>query len=494
AGQRQAQLCCRLSGPEGPRWIDWVLTTQVDAQGGLRQVHWVGRDVHEREELRRGLAAQSIELADLYDHAPCAYLDLGTDGLILRANSTALAWLGLGRDQVVGRQPIAEFLGDEGRLAYAREWPDFARTGVFLGFEADLRSSLGEQRRVRIEARGCRDAAQRFAGCHAVMYDVSEAHGLRLRLLALLHTQSAMLDNELVGIARIREGQLVWANRAVHRLLGHESGCLMGLPAAALYASPDDYARVHEQTVQALQAQGHCRLQVQLQHAAGHQIWVDLYGSLLEDHPTGAATPHRGESLWLMSDITELQERRLHSEHQARHDALTGLPNRRLLQDRLGVALARGSRSGELTALCVVDLDEFKPINDSHGHQAGDLVLKTVATRMLTCMRSNDTVARTGGDEFTVLIDGLRDPVEHLSALERMCGLIAEPIDLGGGLMVRVSASIGVALFPYDGSDAAEMEAQADAAMYLAKRRGRHCVAHAPASARLMAGSYDCCI
>jgi diguanylate cyclase (GGDEF)-like protein len=156
--------------------------------------------------------------------------------------------------------------------------------------------------------------------------------------------------------------------------------------------------------------------------------------------------------------------------HRALHDPLTGLPNRQLLDDRLEHGLAALRRHGGAIALLFVDLDAFKPINDTLGHQAGDTVLVEVAQRLEAAVRPSDTVARFGGDEFAVLCEAAGDPDAVLAIARRLAFDIGRPIDVGA-IQVAVSASIGVAFADADACDAgpAALLRRADAAMYLAK-------------------------
>lgn len=160
--------------------------------------------------------------------------------------------------------------------------------------------------------------------------------------------------------------------------------------------------------------------------------------------------------------------------HMANHDALTGLPNRTLLADRLNQALAHAQRYGRGLSVAFVDLDNFKLINDSLGHHAGDELLKTVAVRMRECVRSTDTVVRLGGDEFVlVLFDDWLDEQTLRAVIERLRKAIAEPVQLNGQ-MYKVTCSMGFARYPSDGDDAQTLLMNADAAMYRAKELGRN--------------------
>jgi diguanylate cyclase (GGDEF)-like protein/PAS domain S-box-containing protein len=189
-------------------------------------------------------------------------------------------------------------------------------------------------------------------------------------------------------------------------------------------------------------------------------------------------------------DVTERKtlERRL--LHQASHDMLTGLPNRMLLRDRVEQALARRRRTGAALAVIFLDLDDFKNVNDSLGHAAGDMVLQVVARRLDLCIRGRDTATRLGGDEFAVLVDDLGDESQAVAVAERILAALAEPVRVAERT-VEPTGSLGIA-FAADGRDTADdLLRDADAAMYLAKERGKGAYAifepamHAAAVARL---------
>jgi diguanylate cyclase (GGDEF)-like protein len=158
-------------------------------------------------------------------------------------------------------------------------------------------------------------------------------------------------------------------------------------------------------------------------------------------------------------------------EHLAHHDPLTGLPNRRLVQDRMERALQLARRNKEQFAVMVVDLDRFKVINDTYGHATGDEVLRAVAARLGASIRKADTVARHGGDEFIVLLPELRQAQDALSVAEKVIAGVSAPIDVEGRLY-HVGASVGLAVYPEDAGDVEELLRRADDAMYVAKQSG----------------------
>lgn len=173
-----------------------------------------------------------------------------------------------------------------------------------------------------------------------------------------------------------------------------------------------------------------------------------------------------------MQDITDRKKAEDELTRRATHDALTGLPNRALIRERLGGALLRSRRNGSNVALLFVDLDGFKLINDTHGHQTGDLLLITVAARLIEQVRPGDTVARLSGDEFVVLCEQVEQPTTISALAERMNEALRQPIALSG-VTLFVTASIGVAISNGDSHGADDMLRFADTAMYVAKERGR---------------------
>ncbi|KZC15845.1 diguanylate cyclase [Rhodanobacter sp. FW510-R12] len=165
-------------------------------------------------------------------------------------------------------------------------------------------------------------------------------------------------------------------------------------------------------------------------------------------------------------------ETRLH--YLARHDQLTALPNRELFHDRLCAALAEARRDGQRPAVLYLDLDRFKSVNDSYGHDIGDLLLCEAVARIRRCVRESDTVGRIGGDEFVVLLPGIGRPGHAAAIAADILAALAQPFELGGR-HVRMSASIGMAIYPEHGEDDRTLLRRADDTMYAAKRRGGNC-------------------
>ncbi len=181
---------------------------------------------------------------------------------------------------------------------------------------------------------------------------------------------------------------------------------------------------------------------------------------------------YRGR-IWYHRDISERKAAEERVQFLAYYDSLTELPQRALLQDRMEIALAAARRRGEKIALMFIDLDQFKPINDSFGHWFGDLLLRQAAKRIQDCGRGQDTVARVGGDEFVVLLSSAQDAVDAAVAAERIVAALNENFIIQGQ-SIKMSCSVGVSMFPEHGANSGILIRNADAAMYCAKKEGRN--------------------
>jgi diguanylate cyclase (GGDEF)-like protein/PAS domain S-box-containing protein len=202
--------------------------------------------------------------------------------------------------------------------------------------------------------------------------------------------------------------------------------------------------------------------------ADGARIWISENAHAVRDA--------MNTLLYYEGTVQDISERKNHQEQlerQANHDMLTGLPNRILLADRIEQSIARASRLGYFLAVVFIDLDNFKFINDSLGHSAGDELLKEIASRLQQCLRHTDTVARLGGDEFVLLLGDHYLVQSVIGQLRRVLAEIARPLQLSGREF-KISASLGVAMYPQDGEDTDTLLKHADIAMYAAKNRGRN--------------------
>lgn len=235
----------------------------------------------------------------LFDEAPCGYHTLDADGRFLTINATELAWLGRPRDQVVGRTRAADFLTDEGRATFAREFPRLLAGETVRGLEYDLVAGGGRVRRVSVDAAPIFDDKGRFVSTNSVVHDISALHDAR-RALQLQNTrQQLLLDNKVVGIARVRDRRFVWVNAAFEQLFGYESTELVGRTTAMLYPDPAAFQALGEAAATAMAQTGSHRATVELRRKDGSALWADCSGAVLEGTD--------GEVMWFSTDVTGLK-------------------------------------------------------------------------------------------------------------------------------------------------------------------------------------------
>jgi diguanylate cyclase (GGDEF)-like protein/PAS domain S-box-containing protein len=261
------------------------------------------------------------------------------------------------------------------------------------------------------------------------------------------------------------QGCIAYHSPAAERLLGYAPGSWLGTPFTAV-VHPEDQAELNE-VFRRLVLDPTMSPLAEVRVTTAHGEWrhVEIAAT------NRLADPAVGGIVANVRDVTERAEAATRLAWQAFHDSLTGLPNRALLADRLGHAVERARRVGDLTALLFLDLDRFKLVNDSMGHEAGDLLLVEVGQRLEQAVRAGDSVARLGGDEFVVLVESVSETAEVSALAERIGSVVAAPIQLPQG-MVTVTASIGIA---YDSGRGPEhLLRDADTALYRAKEKGRN--------------------
>lgn len=440
--------------------IDVDLHWRAVTIDGALLVFGSARDITETNRLLRRLEDYAARIRDLYDQAPCGYVSLDAEGRVVLCNSVFAEWLDLKEVTSAGR--FIEYLKVESRENFNDHF--IALTMNEHGPEVDvwLAPIKGEQKRLRLSSTAVRDTDGLFVMSRTVGVDISVQSEAQAQLESLLKQQSAMLNSELVGMAQLDGESLIWKNAALERMLGYEKGGLNGADLRNLYADEKDFRRVSEQAYKQLREGTNFRLDVRLRRKDGTAVWVDL----------NAVTLGGLQTFWMAVDISAAKLARDRIEHVAFHDALTQLPNRLLLLDRLKQALSAAERQEWTVGVAFVDLDGFKAVNDMHGHDAGDEVLVEIAKRISSSIRTSDTVARFGGDEFVLVLAPVFSH-EWRGIVERVMDAGSAPIQLASGVCVHVGMTVGVALSK--GSLKADaLLTKADEAMLYAKRSGKN--------------------
>ena len=291
-------LECRIYRPDGSiTWGHFVGRGVFDASGRLTEVHGSGHEVTDLKQLEVKLATTARELTDLYDNAPCGYHSLDGEGRILRLNRCALDWIGLDRNEVVGKRRISDFMTPRSRTKFLINYPTFLATGHMRGVEYEFVSATGVKRRIRVTANALRDAQGNFLMTRSVLHDITELAQARRELASLNAEQQAMLDNELIGIVKTRGRQIRWANKGMHRLFGYAEGRLVGQPVRVLHGDERSYELAGRRLAAALERDSCLRMRFDLVGQDGRALHVDATGSRVPGDG--------GDHLWIFSETTD---------------------------------------------------------------------------------------------------------------------------------------------------------------------------------------------
>jgi diguanylate cyclase (GGDEF)-like protein/PAS domain S-box-containing protein len=257
-------------------------------------------------------------------------------------------------------------------------------------------------------------------------------------------------------------------NPSAEKIFGYSQEDVAGASAHKLLVGPDALAAIAKTWTELLKTKASTRIMLTTRTKSGTEIETDWYNTVLVDADKSVVG-----FTSLVQDVTERlnHERTIH--HMAHHDALTGLPNRRLMQERLNEAIMQARRAKTYVGVLFINLDRFKLINDTLGHDTGDHVLRDVAKRLAALMHQGDTVSRDGGDEFMVIVNNLATPDDAKSHSAKILRELAKPIEIAGHELT-VTASIGIAHYPNDATDVQQLLKLADTAMSEAKDAGRN--------------------
>ncbi|ADK84163.1 diguanylate cyclase/phosphodiesterase with PAS/PAC sensor(s) [Desulfarculus baarsii DSM 2075] len=333
-----------------------------------------------------------------------------------------------------------------------------------VSFEHRIKRHDGQERVLRQVASVLRDDRGEPISMIGAVQDITgiRASEEQMRLLA------RVFENTVEGIiVTDADGVIEMVNAAFCAITGFDAAEAVGARPSILSSGRHD-AEFYQRMWRSLADQGHWQGEVwnRRKNGEAYPEWLTI--TAIKDKSD--RTTHL---VGVFHDITEAKRNEERITHQAYHDALTGLPNRQLFNDRLAMAIAQAHRGGHGLALLFLDLDNFKNINDSLGHAVGDMLLQAVAQRLTRWLREEDTVARLGGDEFVMLIQGASDPDYIMQVARRILDSMSQPFAVGPHELY-VTASIGVTIHPHDGHDAQTLVANADLAMFRAKDEGRN--------------------
>lgn len=461
-----------LARKDGTRLWCRLTTRALDPERPERSAIVAFTDMSDARAAARALRASEAMYRNLVETSNDLIWSMDADGRWTYVNPAAAQRIyGMRAEELIGRyfrEVTAEPLRDRDRAVFLRV---LAGEPVFDHQTRHLRRD-GSTVDLAFNAVALRDAAGKVHGATGTARDITREK----QTMAALHEsveklRLAMELADLVYWEWDRDSDcLRWGSRPL-ALSGADTGHVTRWSNYRDLVHPEDRERYLAAVAAAWTAPGACASEYRVVGRDGRVTWIASRGRTIAD---ASGRPCR--MIGVSQDITERKRQEEQARHLAHHDALTGLPNRRLLEDRLRQALHTAERRGESVAVMMIDLDNFKQVNDALGHRAGDVVLAEAARRVLGCVRRADTFARHGGDEFVVVVAGPRAAEDARIVAEKILRELQAPFTVEGREFA-IGASIGVSVFPGDAGDGEALLRNADVAMYRAKQSGRQACA-----------------
>lgn len=409
--------------------------------------------------LEREVAERASELAELYDRSPVGYHSIGPDGSILRMNDRELQWLGYRREEVVGRH-FRELLPDEGETLFAASLARIRAGEAASPLDLQLVRKDGSLLAVRVSMSGVFDDQGNFVLTRTAVMDVTEQRQLETGLRSQEALNRAIIHGSSNGLLLYDEdGQCLLANQAAAEILGTTVDSLLAQNFHHLSLWPA--SGCYDDALKALAGERTRRL-VSASSTSGKA--VDCLVTMAPLHHEA-----RRMVLVVMKDVSELVAANRELEKLARYDALTSLFNRLAANERLRDEFLRMKRTGLMYALLLLDVDHFKRINDTFGHETGDEALKHVAALLRASARATDFVARFGGEEFLVVLPDTGEAGARIVAEKIRKAIAGKDVPLVG----KITVSVGIAVVVAADGNEDEALRRADRALYRAKAGGR---------------------
>jgi diguanylate cyclase (GGDEF)-like protein/PAS domain S-box-containing protein len=446
----------------GWRWLDSTLRTVTDESGTVLGRVGSALDCESQVETRQALAESEDRYRVLAENVSDLVFRGDLTGVLSWVSASVTTSLGWVAADMVGHR-VGDFLHPEDRERIRAA----SSTGEAASFEARMLTTAGGYLWVAVEARPFTDHTGRPVGRVAAARDIQAEHDARDRLTRSEQRFRLAMESAPGGMAVLDlDRRFLEVNPALCRMLGRDQGWLLAHCLRDVLDGADDVLDLGLHAAAAADGGSSATAEAALRHADGRLVWAERSVGVLRDDD-GAPRSYVSQFV----DITAAKLARESLHFEATHDPLTLLANRRELLGRAEGLLADAALSGTQMAVLFLDLDGFKPINDAHGHAAGDRVLIDIAARITAEVRAGDLVARVGGDEFVVLMPGIGGVENAQRIAAEISRSAALPIDIGA-LEVHVTVSIGIALAE-PGDDVDDLLQHADHALYRAKRSGR---------------------
>jgi diguanylate cyclase (GGDEF)-like protein/PAS domain S-box-containing protein len=447
----------------------WILgrgmVVERDAQGKPLRMIGTNTDLTERKRVADELAHKTAFFEAIFKSIPDAIVTTNVKREVVAINPAFTAILGYHLDELAGRQTAHFYESQDDYDRQGRLRFNLTAHERSLPYQVNYKKRDGTVFPGETLGTSIEDADGIVLGYLGVIRDVTE----RLQGQARLQLAANVFEHAREAITVTdAKGSIVDINHAFTRITGYEREEVIGQNPRILKSGRQDPA-FYAAMWGALAAQGHWSGEIWNRRKNG-----DIYPELLTISAVRDGQGHTQQYVALFSDISAIKAHQSQLEHIAHFDALTNLPNRVLLADRLQQAMVQVKRRGQQLAVVYLDLDGFKAINDRHGHDVGDQLLITLSDAMKNALREGDTLARMGGDEFVAVLIDLVNPASCVPMLTRLLEAAATPVAMGE-LLLQGSASLGVTFYPQEQDiDADQLLRQADQAMYQAKVAGKH--------------------
>ncbi|MFY0989108.1 EAL domain-containing protein [Halomonas sp. C05BenzN] len=418
----------------------------------------------ERHRVRHSLRESEQRYRSLFAYHPDAVFSLDLDGHFVSANATCSEITGYTVEEMLGTHFAAFVVPDD--LPRIQAHFAAASQGESRHYELEIVKREGQRRTLALLNLPIMvDGGVR--GVYGIATDITERRRQETRLRILQRSVEASVNGVVIADARQPDLPIVYANATFMRMTGYAEAEVLGRNCRFLQGEETD-REVVAQIRSDLARQREVHVTLCNYRKDGTAFWNEIYISPVRD-AEGRVTHFVG----VQHDISEHKAYEARLAYHASHDALTGLANRALFEDRLAHDFALTRRQGRKLAVLFIDLDDFKPINDSLGHAVGDHVLVEVARRLAAAVRPGDTLARLGGDEFVLLLPDLQDEEQAMRMAERLLPRIARPYRIDGHELY-LTGSVGIAVSQEDTEQPRALIQQADMAMYKAKQQGRN--------------------
>jgi diguanylate cyclase (GGDEF)-like protein/PAS domain S-box-containing protein len=465
AGHAVGSLCAldrrpRTLTPEQARALSTLARAVVTQLELRRNTQLLARILQRESETRK-------ESFRMLEALPLGIVVVDSDGQPRYANGVARKTVGCDPPDLIAALSEGVF------VAGTREPYPASRSPLALALQGETSSvddmvvvTEGSDRDLQVWGAPIRDESGTVRSGIVSFVDISERRQFERQLAESEQRYRLLFERNLAGVfVNTFSGRIIDVNEALPSMFGYSRQEVLSLRASDFYV--DEQERL--EYLKLMESSGAItNFEMRRKRRDGSPFWVLINASLIESES--------GERLIQGSllDISARKEVEDRNSYRAHHDPLTGLPNRFLLDDRLEQAIAMAERLDHLVAVCYLDLDRFKQVNDELGHVAGDWLLKEVARRLRGILGATDTIARVGGDEFVIVLPTLHDRSAGEAMAKRIVEALREPFFFNTESELRIGGSVGVAFYPADGDTPAVLLASADEAMYRAKAAGRN--------------------